>query len=564
MEKALEVTLLCTGVRWELEYDFRKPMDRVNVLNALYGTPDLLDRIRKLPVTLPDDTLETKEFNHHLRNIKEATLVLRNMCLLRDNAIYVSRYAKGLLRDFLVVLINVPNQPRLNELKNDALDIAEEVTRFLPTHPDDPLCISLFRCLESSDRAHVVRALYALAHFSTEIDPPTPNHAMERVPRKSLEQLYYYTLLEQDKDTLSGALDFWYQFTLLPENVETMLEISNLPRIFMPRMVALLSYEARLIREETVLQEEKVAPPPSEIPKVPPELFKALMELSEPERSSRWLRCCFVEDPECEITQIALWQGYQSRFADPRLPGGGVLPAAEFIKNVSTTFTNAQAQVINGPGAQTKFIIKGIRPLETAHTFDGWPYLYCKWTTDDAQCRRAFATPTELRSHVFEDHMGLKPLDQPAHYNLEKADKPIHTCQWDNCTKFKSTGPSDDTAMVAEHVASHLPQDRDPNAQPPSTQREVLQPRVVRVWDYYDTPCGPDGEPYGVAYKAALVMRNLAWNLPSRNSDERFGNLPWKKAVFLSHRADIITAWDRNRSLRNVLTELIMLIDKEE
>jgi chromatin structure-remodeling complex subunit RSC9 len=567
MEKAMEITLLCTGVKWELEYDFHRPMDKVNVLNSLHGTHDILDRIGRIPVTLADDTLETEEFNHHLRNIKEATLVLRNMVLLKENAYYIARYAKGLLRDFLVVLLNIPNQCGLNEIKNDALDIAEEVTKYMTTHPNDPLWVSLLNCLQSPDRAHVIRSLLALTHFSTEMERPTLNRAMEGVPRRSLQQLFYHTLLEQDKDILSGTLDFWYQFSLIPDNIETMIELFSLPIVFVPRMITLLSYEGRPGKKETVLQEEKVASAPLEIPRVPPELFKDLMELSEPERSSRWLRCCFVEDPECDITQIALWQGYQSRFADSRIPGGGVLPAAEFIKNVSTTFTNAQAQVINGPGTQTKFIIKGIRPLEIALTFQGFPYLYCKWTDNtkpSKQCKCAFATPTDLRSHVFQEHMGLKELKQAGHYNLDKAESPIHICQWDNCTKFRSNGPSSDTAMVAEHVASHLPPDRDPNAQPPNNQREILQPRIVRKWFYMDTPVTEEGEPFGVAYKAALIMRNISWNLPSRNAGPDYNNLPWKKAVFLSNRAKIIDAWDRNRSLRTVLTELIMQFENEE
>ncbi|KAJ9273319.1 transcriptional regulator family: ARID/BRIGHT [Paecilomyces variotii] len=568
MEKAMEITLLCTGVKWELEYDFHKPMNRVNILNSLQSTRDILERIKSIPVTLPNDTLETEEFNHHLRNIKEATLVLRNMVLLKENAWYVSRYAKGLLRDFLVVLINIPSDPRLNEIKNDALDIAEEVTMYMRTDPQDPLWISLLECLKSNDRAHIVRALWSLTHFSTELEAPDSNTAIRGgVPKDILQQLYYLTLVPSDKDMISGALDFFYQYTLIPENMDTMLEVFSLPTVFVPKMIDLLHHEGRLGKRETVLQEEKVEAPPTEIPRVPPELFKDLMELSEPERSSRWLRCCFVEDPECEITQIALWQAYQSRFADSRLPGGGVLPAAEFIKNVSTTFTNAQAQVINGPGTATKFIIKGIRPLETAYTFQGFPYLYCKWA-DNAQasrvCGRAFPTPTDLRSHVFTEHMHLKPTEQPGHYDLSKADRPIHTCEWNNCTKFRTTGPSDDTAMVAEHVASHLPEERDPDAEPPKPERKILQPRVVRRWYYMDTPTNERGEPYGVAYKAALIMRNIAWNLPSGSAGPRYNDLPWKKAVFLSHRAKIISTWDRNRSLRKELTELIMEFEKED
>ena len=572
MQKALDVTYLCTGVRWEFEYDPRYLSDRVNVLNSLHGTRDVLNKIWKIPMKLPNDTLETDDFNHQLRNIKEATLVLRNMVLLRENAYYVSRYASGLLRDFLVILINVPNQSRFNEIKNDALDIAEEVTKFMRTDPQDPLWISLVKCLDSSDRAHIMRALWALTHFSTELDEADGNRAMESLSKPTLQQMYYHTLMDLDKDILSGALDFWYQYTLSHDNIETLMDVINFPIIFVPRMIALLTYEARPTKKETVLQEEKVAPPPSEIPRVPPELLEKLMELSEPERSSQWLRCCFVEDAECEITQIALWQAYQSRFADPRVPGGGVLPAAEFIKNVSNTFTNAQAQVINGPGTATKFIIKGIRPLETAYTFEGFPYLYCKWADNSKpskMCQRAFSSPTDLRRHVFADHMNLEANadaetdETSGQFKLDAAETPIHTCLWDNCTRFRSSGPSANTAMVAGHVSSHLPEDRPADAEPPSTKRLVLQERIVRKWYYMDTPINEKGEPIGVAYKAALVLRNIARGLPNRAAPKH-GGLSWKKTCFLSQRPKIVEVWDRNRALRKELTELIMVIEKED
>lgn len=568
MQKALDITHLCTGVRWEFEYDPRFPTDRVNVLNSLHGTRDLLDKIKKIPVNLPTDSLETEEFNHALRNIKEATLVVRNMVLLRENSFYVSRYASGLLRDFLVILINVPNQPRLNELKNDALDIAEEVTKFMRTDAEDPLWISLVNCIDSPDRSHVMKSLWALTHFSTELDVADGNRAMESLSKPTLQQMYYHTLLDLDKDILSGALDFWYQYTLNPDNIETLMDVINFPIVFVPRMIALLTYEARPTKRETVLQEEKVAPPPSEIPRVPAELLERLMALSEPERSSQWLRCCFVEDHECEITQIALWQAYQSRFADSRVPGGGVLPAAEFIKNVSNTFTNAQAQVINGPGSATKFIIKGIRPLETAYTFEGFPYLYCKWTDNSKpsqMCQRAFGAPQDLRAHLFADHMHLEAEGEeaPGKFKLETAESPIHTCQWDSCTRFRGSGPSANTAMVAGHVSSHLPEDRPANAERPSTKRAVLQERIVRKWYYMDTPCNEKWEPIGVAYKAALVLRNIARGLPHRVATKH-GNLSWKKTCFVSQRPKIVEVWDRNRALRKELTELIMVMEKED
>ena len=77
-----------------------------------------------------------------------------------------------------------------------------------------------------------------------------------------------------------------------------------------------------------------------------------------------------------------------------------------------------------------------------------------------------------------------------------------------------------------------------------------------------DTPINEKGEPIGVAYKAALVLRNIARGLPNREAT-RYGNVSWKKACFVSQRAKIVEVWDRNRALRKELTELIMVMEKE-
>jgi hypothetical protein len=84
-------------------------------------------------------------------------------------------------------------------------------------------------------------------------------------------------------------------------------------------------------------------------------LYAKLLEFPEPERSSRWLKCCFEESPADRITQVALWKAYQNRFV-----GDSPIVAADFMKILSTTFRTAEAQVTNDP--QPQFIIKGIRP----------------------------------------------------------------------------------------------------------------------------------------------------------------------------------------------------------
>lgn len=561
MEHAMAITEVLTGVKWELEHnadEFRLKKHRPNVLNSFWGTDDILIRIRKLPITLPDDTLEDEGFSDRLRRIKEATLVLRNMCLLPANASFISWGCKGLIRDFLCVMINLPNQPRFNELKNDALDIAEEVTKYMHTANWDPLYVSLYRCTISSDRAHITRALGAIIHFSSEI-PDTKNQAMVNVPRYYVANLATYLLMEPDPELLSGVMDFFYQYTLDRTNAQYLPKVVNMTINLIPRLVNLLSYEAVEVVEETEVLPEQIAPASTTIPKVPPELTRQLMALAEPERSSQWLRCCFAEDPECEITQIALWQAYQMRFGSHP----NALAAAEFIKNVSATFTNAQAQVVPsaGPNGQTstRFIIRGIRPLETALTFDGWPYLYCEWKVGDQPCDRAFADPQELRNHVFIEHTDGEAVEQPNRYNFDKANQSPKACLWDGCSKYKT--PTTAVMTVINHISSHLPQPRDPHAQPPTPQRKVLQHRVTRRQNFRNTPVNELREPVGVAYKAALILRNLAVNLPEHVYviGEKPFELP-KNELFLARFQTIVQKCVENRSLSVILNELIFII----
>lgn len=559
---AIEVTELLTGVKWECEHNpklFPLKKHRLNVLNSFYGTNDILQRIEKLPITLPDDTLEDEDFSSRLRRCKEATLVLRNMCLLPVNAHYISWACKGLIRDFICIMTNLPKQPRFNELKNDALDIAEEVTKYMHTARYDPLCISLFECTTSRDRAHIIRALWAIIHFSSEI-PDAKNQAMVAVPHHLVANLATYLLMEPDPELLSIIMDFFYQYTLEPSSARYLPYVVNMTVNVIPRLVNLLSYDAVDVIEEVEVLPEQIAPASTTIPKVPPELSRQLMALAEPERSSQWLRCCFAEDPECEITQIALWQAYQMRFGSHP----NALAAAEFIKNVSATFTNAQAQVVpsTGPNGQTstRFIIRGIRPLETALTFDGWPYLFCEWKVGDQPCDRAFADPQELRNHVFIEHTDGEAVEQPDRYNFDRAKQSPKACLWDGCSKHKT--PSIDVMKVIRHISSHLPQPREPNAQPPTPQRKVLQPRVYRSQKFRNTPINEHREPVGVAYKAALILRNLVEHLPDSVYVLGQGapEVP-KDKLFLARFQTIIQKCCENRSLSVILNQIIFIIN---
>lgn len=556
IEKALEVTLLATGRRWEVEYGSKGLSEKDNVLNGTYGTRDILSRLKKFPIIAPHDSLEDPDFCHRLLKINEAVSILRNMIMLKENALFLANMS--LFRDFLSLGLNMPNQPRFNEIRNNTLDMAEQATRYWTTGPNDPVFISLLNCLDSPDRYHNLTALRALNCFSMELEE---SNRLQSVPLSKIQIVMNWTLLELDRELLGATLDFLYQYTALPENIEELLKHFQIQTTLIPRLVNLLLFDRVHVRNTHVDQEEKRGPAPTEIPAIPPDLFLELLQLVEPERSSRWLRSCFVEDDECEITQIALWQAYQSRFADTRVQGGSILPAAEFIKNVSSTFSRAQAQVINGPSP--KFIIKGIRPLEVAYALDGFPYLCCKWddpAKPNRRCGNMYPTPAKLRDHVFREHLKLEP-DGSGNWNFSNADPSALTCRWDKCNRFPRGGVAEEARVVSGHVTSHLPSDRDETKPPPTPGRDILQPRVCHTTDFFDTPVDEKGEPVGIAYTAVLIMRNIIRNLPKDLSSPEHGNKSWNNVIFFSHRRKILETMDLNRSLRKHICDVANRID---
>lgn len=556
VEKALEVTLLATGKRWEVDYNIKVPSEKGNVLNGTFGTDDILSRLKKFPVIASDDPLEDPDFCHRLLKVNEAVSILRNMIMLRENALFLANMP--LFRDFLSLGLNVPNQPRFNEIRNNTLDMAEQATRYWDTKPDDAVFISLLNCLDSPDRYHNLTALRAINCFSMELEE---SNRLQSVPISKVRIVMNWTLLEMDRELLAATLDFLYQYTAVPDNIEDLLKHLQIQTTLVPRLTNLLLFDSAHVQNTHIDQEEKRGPAPVDIPTAPSDLVLELLKYPEPERSSRWLRSCFVEDEDCEITQIALWQAYQNHFADARVVGSSMLPAAEFIKNVSSTFSCAQAQVVNGPSP--KFIIKGIRPLEVAYTLDGYPYLRCKWdspTKPNTPCGNMYPTAAKLRDHVFGEHLKLEQ-DGSGQWDFSKADPSALTCCWSKCSRFPRNGAAEDARVVAGHVASHLPPERDETKPPPVPDRDILQPRICRTTEFFDTPIDEKGEPVGIAYTAILIMRNIIRNLPKESAGPEHGNKSWNNVIFFSHRRKILETMDLNRSLRKHICDVANRID---
>ncbi|KAM5436151.1 hypothetical protein McanMca71_000097 [Microsporum canis] len=545
VKQVLKVSLLVYGKEWAIELDHPNdvPISKPNVIFALTGTPNLLQRIQAMPVCLDDTNIEDESFRVRLQRVNQAALIIRNMCLLEENARWFSE--EPLLRDCATIILNLPRQDRFIELKNYFLEIVEQTCPFWDLWDEDPLYQSLIKLISSEDRFQLMTSMKCLCLFAIE---RIESKIIDRIPSQTIEQVIRLTLLKQDPELLSVALDFLYQFSRYQLNVQQLVTDFNLPVDLIPHLVRLLDYGSVVRNKEIIDQVERKAPPPNQIPVPHQDLYRELVKHPEPERCSLWLKCCFVEDPECEITQLAIWQAYQACFTQNRIPGvqaADTLQATEFISTVSNTFSSAQAKVVEGPSA--RFIIRGIRPLETTYNLDGYPSLHCLWGKQgDVRCDHVFLDPTILRNHVFQDHLQLSPLATGG-WDLQSQPSNPHACHWDYCSEYLT--PTPNIAQLAGHVSSHLPPLRDMTKPPPIPQRLIIQPKRARLFKLYPTPVDEHGEPYGIAYKALLVMRYILIGLPSTPSGSQYNNLPWRKVVFGSQRMHLIEAATENPSL---------------
>lgn len=521
IDKVLEVGALFYKVHWEVAYFEDDIKSKPNALNGTDGTPDILQKIQQLTKLDVTDSIQTERFSDALLQINEAALTLRNMVMLEENAEYVSELRP--LRDWLSIALNLPNLDCVVELKHYALDIAEQLTKYLSFEDTDPLYQSLLAQLLTSDRGAILTSLKAISRISMNLES---NNLLSGVPGQVLQNIMDWTLLV-DQELVDASLDFLYQFTAVSTNVEFML--TNLQLIpLVNQLTRLLMHGAQTIVVEKDLSRPIRIPPPQSLARCPEDLLTALMKLEEPERSSRWLRCLYEEDPDEAITQIALWQAYQAQFSFPSNEHKGLLAAADFIKNVSTTFgdkANAQVQ----SGVVQKFIIKGIRMRHTPLDFRGQEYSKCLWKNSSGiTCGSYFMSPTPLYEHVIKAHLAGVKLTDGKFDNTDVTKE--YACFWGDCQRFHDKHALK-LHLIASHVKTHLPATPKSTANgeeigtdgPPPAKRMkpsyLIPADKIRVTSVY-TAMDDRREAAGVPLSAVLVLRNLARNIPKTEAED--------------------------------------------
>ena len=580
IEKALEVASLFYDVKWSISYAKGDELKEIGTLDGVDGTPDILDRISKLPLLETADGLEPDDVARRLKNCAEVILVLRNMSMLEENAKYLAD-EQIVVKDLLSILLTLPDRDNVIELKHDALDIAEQLTKFWLLGPDDPLYVSLLKYLDQGrDRGASLTALRAICRISLELED---SNRLQNISINTIETLMNWTLLD-DEELVAACLDFFYQYTAVAENIAIVLNHVNQGKIdlvsFLNQLSRLLMHDAHDSYTARKITEAHPAPSADAIPDVPQELLEQLCTISEPERSSAWLRCCFEEDKASDVTQIKLWQAYQARFSyfsNPRQP---LLLAAEFIKNISQTFTGTQAQVLSDQ-SPPKFIIKGIRPRRVPIDLKGRAYMSCLWATGPRTiCGTFHPKPENLFIHIMQNHLGV--TQENGKWEFEKArrqykaSKTKFNCEWAGCKHFASSKGTDSPYKVAVHMKTHLPDHSDmaeERAQHNTFKRrkisknplhDVLEyhigqdmPAEYQTFKWRNTLMNQRGEAAGLPLTAVLVLRNIARTIPKAGSggegcksitdglDGLFGPLKqrlWN--IAFSNKALVGNVWD--------------------
>ncbi|KAE8840171.1 hypothetical protein HRS9122_06776 [Pyrenophora teres f. teres] len=572
--KVIDVGGLFFDVSWDISYvedDFGQP----HILNGLSGTRDLLERIQSLASLDMHDTLLPEHTAKALNMINEAALIIRNMVMLKENALFASVLPS--IQDMIVIVLNLPKHSTVVELQHYALEIAEQLTKYWVVDTQDPLYRSLVAQVDSDDRGRIITSLRALARISMNLEA---TNKLTNVPTKTLKSICDWLLVE-DEDLRIACLDFLYLFTGFPDNVETLVHEVDIEAVI-KQLVRLLQYGAIAYEErKSVAKTAKSSAPPENAPKLSSAIIDHLVTLDEPERSSQWLKTCFEEDSAGEITQIQLWSAYNAAFSEHMTNNPvsfkALMPAKDFITNVSTTFGGASAQVLT-VGGQPKYTIRGIRPRSIpVDPSTKRSYMSCCWhppslmnghtdskhSTANVECGEFASGARSMWEHVVSAHLQV-PRDQETgqwllepkpDIDMENGDAVSATpptkyfCHWGGCTHFSPDG-TESAYEAGQHMKTHLPDtsikqaihakhNRTPSESRPLTSSgqsryDAVHPQFGHLgssinlvsrhgaredgsttpnFRYYNTATDETNDAAGLPLSSVLVLRNLARQL---------------------------------------------------
>ncbi|SCU90982.1 LAFA_0F01200g1_1 [Lachancea sp. 'fantastica'] len=343
--------------------------------NILVKTRPLLKKLdmplnQEIDVPVFQQCLNSILILRNLAQDAESTQVLALNSTVKEFILAVLQMANAIKETEFLVYAH--NSQFFNELIHYVIDLMEAISSYIaPARKDDPFFQNMVSTLTvTKDRYMVISILRSVSRLLVR-SKADEESAADNLHDNTLDQIVSYLVVDNDSELVMASLDFLYQYVLPGnERITTLLQSDHRFAILSAVLPKLLTYGVPLpdyaqYNKIEVRLKPRVRPPaPTEPPKLEKRLFYEILELNEPMRSTAWLRCCFEPVQESEVTQISLWRGYESEFSQAvRDSGRKLLPAVEFIKNVSNTFEHASAMVItDDTTGKKRFVIKGIQP----------------------------------------------------------------------------------------------------------------------------------------------------------------------------------------------------------
>ncbi|KAK2074743.1 hypothetical protein P8C59_008926 [Phyllachora maydis] len=547
-EKALEVGSLFYHVNWRVCYDPEMEVGLIDELDGVNGTLDILERISRLRPKDVQDGVQSADFTDQTMLITEAVLTMRNMVMLPENAYFMSDFIT--LKDLLCIILTLPNRDVVVELKHCALDIAEQITPFLILDADDPLYRTLLAQLKANDRGIILTVLRAIGRIA--MNSPTETNKLDAVPSSALRNIMEWLLLNDD-ELMDACLDFLYQYTAVVSNLEVLLQTTSLEHL-VGHLVRLMSHGAKKVHKDLIVSPEKQIPSRAsdEVVPIPKDLLDRLLAMDEPERCYSWLRCLFEEDPDSQITQIAIWQAYNTAFLEPLKKGGRtMINAAEFIRNISQW-----TQTLDATGGHA------------------------------ARCGDWHLTAEKMWEHILVDHVGEKRGEDNKFHNKEIT----CTCRWAKCVKYPKPATLQLFAFGG-HVKTHIMAEARSQAPHSASTADTsgpnlasfkrpkpkdVEPAKIVTLTYEETAIvrderNPNGPPQaaGIPLSAILVLRNIARNVGKTKAEEALLKAHelggeaggWNERLFRPVTPRLFEIMTENRVLAPHVASLLQLLE---
>lgn len=569
VKKALHVSSLFYDVEWDVSYDDEAYYPDTEMLNGLRGTSDVIQKLKSRTPRGNDDGLYDAAFLSELNRVTEAGLVIRNMCMLEENASYLSRLP--LIRDYLSIVLDLPQHASIMELQHYALETAEQVLKYCDIGSQDAMYHSLISVLERQDRGAIVLALRSLSRIAMHLPPPK---RLDYIPDEVLQRVQSWLLIE-DEELRCACLDFLMQYTSFADNVDNLIQSVDADALArqLSKLLFFSAKEQKDVRQPPREQKEDSA---ASVPRLSRGIVQQLLQSEEPERSSQWLRMCFAPDAASEMTQISLWQAYQATFGAFQSTHPHLI-AGDFIKNVSNTFSGATAQV----AGSNKYVIRGIKarkvPVDSGRSQPKELHK-CYWTvkfnvpgprdpitgnpgpltTQEGECSEWFRSGDDILKHILDNHLRLPPkrsksaeddkMDIDSRppssltngltngvsskppvgelYDFQAADETSHRCRWSDCQRSTvdfAASKIPRTALLVRHIQTHLPEASATHSKH-NVKASDVSIQQEKVTTYFTTLQDEKGDAAGVALGAALVLRNIAKFMPKDEAPVRDGS----------------------------------------